>query len=81
MQKWYFIVKTIGTEKDMRTSGFYRYTIYYTAILTEGRNFKTFSKKVIQLFRTVATYLLQKMLNMELGMLMVLVEFAYIRHS
>ena len=30
MEKWYFILKTIGTEKDMRTSGFYRYKHRYT---------------------------------------------------
>ena len=45
-----------------------------TDIPTEGRNFKTLSKKVIQLFRTVATYQLKKTLNMELDLLLVLVS-------
>ena len=38
MEKWYFIVKTIGSEKDMRTSGFYRYKHSYTYRRQEFQN-------------------------------------------
>ena len=59
-----FHLKSIGTEKYMWTSGFYRYENTY--IIKKGRNLK----KIMQLLWTVVTYLLtcKKMLNMELNM-------------
>ena len=53
-----------------------------TYIITEGSNFKTFSKEN-DAIALVSCYLLtRKMLNVELNMiLIVLMEFAYIRYS
>ena len=51
-------------------------------ILTEGRNFKTFLKENYAIALDSSYLLTENMLNMELSIiLIVLMEFAYIKHS
>ena len=70
-------LKSIGTKKDMWISGFYRYEHIYTYRRQEFRN-------IMQLLWTVVIYLLNCR-NVEHGIehhvLIVLMEFSYIRHS
>ena len=51
-------------------------------ILTEGRNFKTFLKEILAFAWDISYIFTKKVLIMELSMiLIVLMEFEYIRHS
>ena len=51
-------------------------------ILTEGRNFKTFLKEIFAFAWDITYILTKKVLIMQLSMiLIVLMEFEYIRHS
>ena len=51
-------------------------------ILTEGRNFKTFLKEILAFAWDIIYILTKKVLIMQLSMiLIVLMEFEYVRHS